>query len=352
MVNVAIYGVGSIGGLVASSLISAGNCNVTLIARGRALQAIRRNGLRVRTFEGEEHQFDISPTQLLDSRALRMSPPSPSPSPPPQLDYILVCTKAHQLPSVAASIRPLIGPNTTIVPLTNGLPFWFHPLTSTDPDGTISRAIPYDSVLGTVGMISGAVKPDYSWWETHWPSERNTLLIGEPNGARQGFNGRAEKLANLFLGAAVPIKANVCSHTDEQQIRDRIFDKLLINCGINSIGALGRVDCGETCEVGSASEKLLRRLVGEAMEVSRMLEPPVLLSLDADKILTHYGGQYGLKSSMLHDVENGRITERSAIVDSLVELGKFHDVATPCLDTVACLLTTLERGCEGTEGRR
>jgi ketopantoate reductase len=192
-------------------------------------------------------------------------------------------------------------------------------------------------------MISGAVKADYSWWETHWESSRNTLLLGEPNGAQHSSSNtitRAQTLADLFEGGAVRVKANVCQPEDEQQIKDRIFDKLLINCAINPLGALGGVDCGETVDW---SETLIRRLVGEATTVAAQLHPPIRLSLNADKILTHYRAQYGLKSSMLHDLEHRRPTEKSAIVDSLVELGALHGVDTPCLETISCLLETIEK---------
>ena len=254
MPHVAIFGVGSIGGIIAGSLLSARKCqSVSLIARGRAYQALSNTGLKLKTFEGQKYHFDHKQYHLYNSDTdNKTSHP---------LDYILVCTKAHQLPAIAEKINALISPKTIVIPCTNGLPFWFHTgLKSTDPNGILTKAMPMNHLLGSVGMISGSVKSDYSQWETNWPAERNTLLLGRPNvndnNDAVNNNGRAQQLADLFQGSQVHVKVDVCQSNDPQQIRDRIFDKLLINCAINSIGALGRVNCGETCEPNSSSEKL------------------------------------------------------------------------------------------------
>lgn len=83
--------------------------------------------------------------------------------------------------------------------------------------------------------------------------------------------------------------------------------------------------------------------MNEATAVACILNPPIKLSLDADQILKHYNGQYELKSSMLHDVEKSQQTEKSAIIDSLVELGTIYNINTPHLETISLLLDTVER---------
>jgi ketopantoate reductase len=212
-------------------------------------------------------------------------------------------------------------------------------LQSTDPDGILSHTIPRKNLLGSQCFISGAAKPDYSLWETHWPSERNTLLFGELDG---GGATRAQQLADLFQGSRVQVQTNVCQPDDPQHIRDHIFDKLLINCSINTIGALTKLDCGETCETNSPSNRLLQRLVTEAIAVGEHCVPPLTLTHTPQSISKHYNNQYGLKSSMLHDVENHRQLEKGFIVDPLVELGKVYNVPTPCLETVSDLLDVYE----------
>ena len=259
-------------------------------------------------------------------------------------DFLLVATKAHQLPDVLGAIPKLVGPKTTIVLCTNGLPFWFHRnLTSTDPGGALARNIDPKQLLGCVGMISGGVFGMYERWESHWPSEKNTLLLGEPWPDRKSTEtapgpSRALRLAALFEGSEVRVGV---SETD--CIRDRIFDKLLINCSINSIGALTGADIGQTCVEGSASESLLRHLVLEATTVAAALDPPLALEHTAESILAHDRGTFGLRSSMLQDIARRRPTEKNEIVRSLVELGAAHGVATPRLEMAADLLDTGER---------
>ena len=281
----------------------------------------------------EETQY-LFVDALVDSEQIQCQPPQP-------LDYLLLCTKAHHVPSIASSLSQLLisNPNMIVVPCTNGLPFWFHPLQSTDPDGILSHTIPRKNLLGSQCFISGAAKPDYSLWETHWPSERNTLLFGELDG---GGATRAQQLADLFQGSRVQVQTNVCQPEDPLTIRDHIFDKLLINCSINTIGALTKLDCGETCETNSPSNRLLQRLVTEAIAVGEHCVPPLTLTHTPQSISKHYNNQYGLKSSMLHDVENHRQLEKGFIVDPLVELGKVYNVPTPCLETVSDLLDVYE----------
>ena len=160
----------------------------------------------------------------------------------------------------------------------------------------------------------------YERWESHWPSEKNTLLLGEPWPDRKSTEtapgpSRALRLAALFEGSEVRVGV---SETD--RIRDRIFDKLLINCSINSIGALTGADIGQTCVEGSASESLLRHLVLEATTVAAALDPPLALEHTAESILAHYRGTFGLRSSMLQ-ILCPRPTEKNEITRRLSSWG-------------------------------
>jgi 2-dehydropantoate 2-reductase len=345
--RVAILGIGSVGGIIAAALESAQRSVVTLVARGKCLDVLRTKGLNVKTFEGEHFQFDFDGGR----RVWAMDDVTAHDTMRHQ-DFLLVATKAHQLTSVLGAFPRLVGPQTTIVPCTNGLPFWFHHkrLASTDPDGRLAREINTDQVLGCVGMISGGVLGEYERWESHWPSEKNTLLLGEPGTADYIIKkesdaanilpspSRASRLAALFEGSDVRVGVSETEH-----IRDRIFDKILINCSVNSIGALTGADIGQTCFEGSSSDSLLRHLVAEAIAVAAALDPPLALEHTAESILAHYRGTYGLRSSMLQDVSRGRPTEKNEIVRSVVELGAAHGVATPRLEMAADLLDTVER---------
>ncbi len=341
--RVAVVGVGSVGGIVAGALESAGRSVVTCVARGRALQVLRRDGLRVRTFEGADHHFDFDRGQrVVDATAA----PADAHHHHHHQDFVIVATKAHQLAGALDAVGPLVGPGTTVVPAVNGLPWWFHRLSCTDPGGRLSREIDVSQVLGCVGMISGGVRGDYERWESHWPSARNTLTLGEPmapaaspsSSPAETLSPRAAALAALFEGGDVHVGVEIVP-----DIRSRVFDKLLINASLNPVGALGGADCGETCEPGSASARLVRTLVEEATAVAAALEAPVALTHTADSVLAYYEGQYGLRTSMLQDLAAGRQTEVDHIVRSLVELGQAHGVATPSLSAVADLVDTRER---------
>ena len=339
MTKVAIIGVGSVGGIIAAALESAKHCVLTLVARGTCLKKLRTKGLHVKTFEDDHFHFDFDGGR----RVLSIDDVIAGRHQEKQ-DFLLVATKAHQLTSVLAAFPSLVGPETIIVPCTNGLPFWFHPLSATDPDGMLAKHINPRQVLGCVGMISGGVLGSYERWESHWPSEKNIMLLGEPKKPALRPNGfgpflsRASWLASLFEGSDVRVGVSETDH-----IRDRIFDKLLINCSINSIGALTGADIGQTCIEGTSSESLLKHLVAEASAVASALSPPLTLNHSADSILEHYRGTFGLRSSMLQDVSHGRQTEKNEIVRSIVELGAAHSVPTPRLEMAADLLDTVER---------
>ena len=350
--RVAVLGIGSVGGIIAAALESAQRSVVTLVARGKCLDTLRTKGLAVKTFEGEHFNFGFDGGR----RVLAMDEIVYNPrhctanNSEHHQDFLLIATKAHQLTSVIHALPGLVGPQTTIVPCTNGIPFWFHSemLSSADPDGSLARSIDLGQVLGCVGMISGGVRGDYERWESHWPSQKNTLLLGEPGnldainipGSANPRSSRASCLAALFEGADVHVGVSETDH-----IRDRIFDKILINCSINSIGALTGADIGQTCVEGSSSESLLRNIVAEASAVAKALDPPLELEHTADSILAHYRGTFGLRSSMLQDVLRGRPTEKNEIIRSVVELGAAHGVATPRLEMAADLLDTIERVC-------
>ena len=181
----------------------------------------------------------------------------------------------------------------------------------------------------------------YERWESHWPSEKNTLLLVEPWPDRKSTEtapgpSRALRLAALFEGSEVRVGV---SETD--RIRDRIFDKLLINCSINSIGALTGADIGQTC----VEDQLLNHYCGtwfSRRQLWRALYPSAL-EHTAESIISNYRCTFGLRSSMLQDIARRRPTEKNEIVRSLVELGAAHGVATPRLEMAADLLDTVER---------
>lgn len=366
--RVAVLGVGGVGGILASSLVSARRSDVTLVARGRGFDALTEKGLRVKIkerleplcFNVNEGDFKLISTAEAECGAAKNQ------------DFVLVATKAHQLTSCLDALSGLVGPETLIVPCVNGMPWWLGKeyldasnssasgLSACDPSSRLAREINGKQVLGSMGFISGSVRRDYSRWSSGWESSRNRLQLGDPLlGAKCGTAPRdeAHTLAGLFATTADddqdhPVVPVICEVVEN--IRGRIWDKLMINCSINAISALTQASCGEIVDDPSASS-LLEGVVEEvtAVATAAMVRPgarPFHLTMDAETVLNTYRGQYTLKSSMQQDVEAGRPTEKDPIVRAVVELGEHLKVPTTSLNVLACLLDAQETAARNRAG--
>ena len=185
--KICIYGAGAVGGLMAAWLARSGN-EVSAVARGAQLEALRKDGLRVRDrASGKMATFSIVAS---DDPALLG----------PQ-DYVIVAVKAQNLTDVAAGIRPLLGPDTSIVTAMNGVPWWFFDclkygggrqrLESLDPDGSLSRAMPTQRIVGCVVHLAAST-PEPGLVSHNMGKK---LILGQPGGA---VTTRAKKIANAL----------------------------------------------------------------------------------------------------------------------------------------------------------
>lgn len=235
---VAVLGMGGVGGVLAASLSTAGRCRLSVVARGAVYSRLRDEGLTVRLHEGS--LIHCRPDAILDAEACEASPQ----------DIVLVCTKSHQVRSTIPALEQLLGPQTTVVPCVNGLPWWyFHNtggrhdglrLHSSDPSGELWEAVSPQRVLGTVGMVSGDLdRSEGGIWRSKWPSSRNHITIGDP-AAGGGASLRTHAVRDLFCSTVVPVRIEMAS-----DIRSNIFDKLLVNASLNTISTLTRTDCGQ-----------------------------------------------------------------------------------------------------------
>ena len=373
--SVAVVGLGGVGGAVAASLATAGTCELTCVARGAGLDTLRRHGLRVTLHDKRVVSCGAVRAVEADVRATRAIGVQ---------DTLILTTKAHQLDASLEAIAPLIGPSTSIVPLQNGLPHWFFAgfggkaldgtdLRSIDPNGRLRRALPPSQCVGAVGFVAGSTRdaPDGSCreWFCNWPPERSTITLGD---AMTGdAQSRAHEVASLFRSESVELPTRCVD-----DIRSVVMSKLLVNASINTLSyarsrtlthaqqltpshpqstllipfdslmfvwahsALTRLDCGElTADDGL--RKALRAICDEVADVAAAITPPVALTTDADAVLKLYGGQFGLRSSMLQDLESGRPLEHAPIVSALVEVGQRLGVSVPRLEMVDALLDAL-----------
>ena len=216
--KVCIYGAGAIGGWIGSGLARAG-CSVSVVARGATLDALQLHGLRLR--EGERIT-----SQAVASSAL--------PADLGVQDLVVLAVKAPSLPDVARHIAPLLGPQTLVLTAMNGVPWWFLQgfggalagtrLTSVDPDGTLTAALPAQRIIGCVVHASCSL-PEPGLVHHHFG---NQLILGEPSGEK---TARVQQLADLLEKAGFDAPAS-------DQIQKDIWFKLWGNMTVNPISAL------------------------------------------------------------------------------------------------------------------
>jgi 2-dehydropantoate 2-reductase len=309
-----VFGAGAIGGYLAVRLANAGE-EVSVVARGPHLAAIKEHGLRLR-IDGEEERAEIRATD--DASELG-----------PQ-DYVVVTLKAHSVPGVVDAMAPLFGPDTCFVTAMNGVPYWyFHGLEgqeprrveAVDPGGRVSDAIAMEKALGCV-VYPACEVPEPGVVE-HMSGDRFTL--GEPDGSK---SERAQALSKALIGAG--FKAPV-----RPRIRDEIWVKLWGNLAFNPLSALTH----QTLDVLSTQEDL--RAVARAMMVEGQAVGEALgarFSIDVDKRIEGAAKVGAHKTSMLQDLERGRPMEIDALVAAVSELGDAADVPTPTIDTILALV--------------
>ncbi|HVN46875.1 MAG TPA: 2-dehydropantoate 2-reductase [Steroidobacteraceae bacterium] len=324
--KIAIVGCGAIGGYVGAKLALAGEA-VTFIARGATLDALRTRGLTLQLADGTTHVIrEVSATADYAGAGAQ--------------DLVILAVKAHQLEAVARQVPELFGPDTVVVTMQNGIPYWyFHrhggPLAgsivrSVDPNGTLARFIPAERVLGCV--VYPATELLSPGEVRHVEGER--FPIGELDGSR---SARAQRVSDCFTRAG--FKAPVL-----EDIRAEIWLKLWGNLCFNPISALTRATLEDICQFPPTRE-LAATMMGEAQAIAEKLGIRFRVSIErriagAEKVGHH-------RTSMLQDVEAGRAPELDALLGSVVELGRLTQTATPHIDTVYGLTHLLARSVTG-----
>ena len=320
--KIAIIGAGAIGGYVGAKLALAGE-EVTFLVRGANLDAIRRNGVRLIMADGTELAArDVRATN--DYAAVGAQ------------DVVILAMKAHQVDAVVDSLPALIGPETVIVTMQNGIPFWyFHQhggalagsvVRSVDPEGALLAGIPVDRVLGCVVYpASELVAPGVV---RHVEGDR--FPIGELDGST---SARVQRVSACFTHAGFksPVLAD---------IRAEMWLKLWGNLTFNPISSLAHATLVDICQYPLTRE-LAADMMREAQAVANKLGIEFRVPLEkriagAEKVGKH-------KTSMLQDIEAGRAPEIDALVGSVVELGRLTDTPTPHIDTVYALVKLLSR---------
>lgn len=320
--KIGIVGAGAIGGYLGAKLAIAGE-DVTFIARNKNLAAINANGFRLILEDGSEQH---APT----ARAVQdMAEAGPQ-------DAVLLTVKAHQVRDLLPGLRALFGPETMVVTMINGVPWWyFHKLAgpyegrqleSVDPGGLLAQHIEPERVIGSVVypaaelVAPGVVKV----------IEGNRFTLGEPDGSR---SPRIEALSQAMIRAG--FKSPV-----SKDIRSEIWVKLWGNLSFNPISALTHATLEDICRY-PLSRELAASMMREAQAVGEKLGVAFKVSLDqrisgAEAVGAH-------KTSMLQDVEHGRALELEALVGSVVELGRIAGTPTPAIAAIYAAASLLNK---------
>jgi 2-dehydropantoate 2-reductase len=317
-----VVGAGSIGGYVGVKLATAGE-DVTLVARGANLEAIRARGMRLTMADGTEY---IAPGVKATASLAEAGPQ----------DVVILAMKAHQVAPVAKDLHHLLHAETVIVPMQNGIPWWYFQrhggpfegrrVESVDPDGAIMDAIDPARIIGCV--VYPACELAAPGVVRHIEGDR--FPLGELDGTE---SARVARLAEAFARAG--LKAPVLT-----AIRAEIWLKLWGNLTFNPISALTHSTLVDICRFPPTRE-LAAAMMREAEQVANKLGVGFRVTLEkriagAEKVGKH-------KTSMLQDVEAGRDPEIDALVGAVIELGCLTGVPTPHIDTAYALVKLLGR---------
>ncbi|MGA1861068.1 2-dehydropantoate 2-reductase [Azospirillum sp. 11R-A] len=314
--KVAIIGAGAVGGLLAARL-SATEAEVTLVARPNAASAIRRNGLTMVTPLNRVAR--LSPRVTDDSLSLG-----------PQ-NLVFLCVKAHALRGTIDTLTPLLGPETAIVPMVNGIPWWYphrqpdpladRPLASVDPDGLLWRTIDPDRVVGATSFV--AVEGDGPCRIRHVSDQR--FVFGD---AGDRDNTAVDRIVTLFGQAGFqPAKT--------ADIRQAIWVKLWGNLAFNPLSVLTGSTLGRLCN-DPGTREAGRAMMLEAKAVAEKLG--VIFTTSVDERIAMAAGVGDFKTSMLQDYEAGRRLELDAILGSVIELAERCGVDVPMLRAVLAMV--------------
>ena len=311
-----IVGLGAIGGLFAARLAAAGH-DVSALARGATLDAVRRDGLTL--LEG-------APGQEQGRRfAIRASDDPAALGPQ---DVVIVAVKTTGLSSVASQVAPLLGPDTAILSAMNGVPWWFFHglapelaslrLQSVDPDGRISQALSAERVVGCVTHLSAAAPAP----GTVRAVAGNRLIIGEPAG------GAATPRTSAIVAALRQAGFEV---DEAAVIQQDIWFKLWGNMTMNPISALTGAT-GDRILDDEHVRSFMSRCMAEAAQIGERIGLPIDQDPEQRHAVTRKLGAF--KTSMLQDVTAGRPVELDALVASVMEIGAQVALPTPNINAL------------------
>ena len=321
--KIAVIGAGAVGGLLAARLAESGH-QVSIVARGRTLDAVKANGLTIISASGR-HSIELAAES--DSRRLGIQ------------DIVIIAVKTNALHDVASRIAPLLGDDTAVVCAMNGVPWWFFAdaavphaglhLKSVDPHGLLMRAIPAWRSIGCVVHLSssspapGVIQPGLG----------NRLILGEALG---GMSDRLESIVALLCDVGFDASSSAA-------IREDIWYKLWGNLTLNPLSAMTGATCDQLLD-DPLVKSFCINVMQEAAAIGEKIACPIGQNSEERIALTRQLGAF--KTSMLQDAESGKPLEIDALVGAVHEIGEHLGIETPHISNLLGMVRVFAR-CRG-----
>lgn len=312
--KIAIVGAGSIGAVIAWHLARAG-LNPSVVARKESTALLRSEGLTISDAGNDEKVF-VHVTDVPESLG--------------QQDLVFVCLKAQDLSAGLLSILPLVGPETIVVPMVNGIPWWFFQgfggihegriVKAVDSEGLLIKSIPSHQILGCVVYIAAErINATNIAW-----SGRKKLVLGEPFG---GSSARLQAVIAVLNHAELEGEAS-------DRIRDTIWHKLLGNVSMNPLSVVTDATMGRML-THPTLRQILVVMIEETLKLGAKLG--VKNSFDIEERLQLPPSMMNYKTSMLQDFEAGRPLELGALSQAVGELAELVGIKIPMIDIIGTL---------------
>lgn len=319
--KICVVGAGAIGGYMAVRLNRAGH-DVSVIARGPHLAAIRANGMKLIEEQGESVADGLTATDRIRDLGAH--------------DVVLLALKAHQIAAVVDDLPALFGPDTCLVTLQNGIPWWYfrklggpwadRVVEAVDPGGVLFRAIDPDRIVGCIAYPAAEItEPGVI---RHIEGTR--FPVGELDGSE---SARVRRLSALFAEAG--FKARVLT-----DVRSEIWLKLWGNLTFNPISALTHATLVDICRFPLTRE-LAAAMMTEARTIGERLGAGFRVTLERRIAGAESVGRH--KTSMLQDVEAGKPLEIDGMLGAVVELAEVTGVEVPTLRALHACVGLLSR---------
>lgn len=315
--RIAVAGAGAIGCTIAA-MLSQGGHHVSLLARGATLDTVRQHGLRLQRSLDASQTITTSVDASDNAAELGIQ------------DAVFVCTKAQDLAGIAPSLQPLIGPETCIVPMVNGVPWWYFQglpgrhtgrhVRAVDPDGRLLQLLPANQVIGAVQFLTaerlapGLVRS----------TNPMLVILGEIDHTE---TARVARLVQAVNTAGIESRLN-------PRIRDPLWVKIIANLSSNPLSVL----TGATLDTLYSDPRLLpivRKIMNECLALAASYGARI--EFDPPSFIEQAQGMGPVRTSMLQDSLAGLPLELAAIGDAVLELAQLQGIPMPVTSDILAM---------------